>query len=180
NDAGDIAGYATFAGSVFHAVRWSGQIPTDLGTLGGTHSFASGINGTGDVVGQSWMPGDTDTHAFLYTDGVLQDLGTLGGRYSWANGINDSGQVVGTAGTALNQGHAFIRDGGVMADLNDLISPASGWVLVEATAINASGEIVGTGRINNETHAFLLTPSSPPTDTTQPVITVPFDFTVEA
>jgi probable HAF family extracellular repeat protein len=180
NDAGDVAGYATAAVNVFHAVRWQNQIPTDLGTLGGTHSFASGINVAGDVVGQSWMPGDTDTHAFLYSGGVMQDLGTLGGGFSHANAINDSGQVVGTAGTTLNEGHAFIHDGGVMVDLNDLIGPGSGWVLVEATAINASGAIVGTGRINNETHAFLLTPSSPPTDTMPPVLTVPADFTVQS
>jgi probable HAF family extracellular repeat protein len=108
----------------------------------------------------------------------MQDLGTLGGRFSYANAINDSGQVVGTAGTTLNEGHAFIRDGGVMVDLNDLIGP--GWVLIEATAINASGAIVGTGRINNETHAFLLTPSLPPTDTMPPVVTVPADFTVQS
>jgi probable HAF family extracellular repeat protein len=180
NDAGDVAGYATTPANAFHAVLWRGQIPTDLGTLGGTHSFASAINGVGDVVGQSWMPGDADTHAFLYSGGVMQDLGTLGGRSSSANGINDAGQVVGTASTDLNQGHAFISEGGVMTDLNDLIAPGSGWVLAEATAINASGEIVGTGRINNETHAFLLTPSSPPVDTMPPVLTVPADFSVPA
>jgi len=178
NDAGDAAGYATAAPNVFHAVRWSGEVPTDLGTLGGTHSFASGINGAGDVVGHSWMPGDTGEHAFLYSGGVMQDLGTLGGGFSRAAGINEAGLVVGSASTASNQAHAFVHDGNSMADLNDSISPASGWVLVEATAINASGEIVGTGRINNETHAFLLTP--PPADTTPPVLAVPADFTVEA
>lgn len=179
NDAGDVAGYATAAPNVFHAVRWNGEIPTDLGTLGGTHSFASGINGAGDVVGHSWMPGGGE-HAFLYDGGGMHDLGTLGGTYSWAAGINDAGVVVGSAGTASNQAHAFVYDGSSMSDLNDAISPASGWLLVAATAVNSSGEIVGRGRINNETHAFLLTPTSPPTDTAPPVLAVPIDFTVEA
>jgi probable HAF family extracellular repeat protein len=180
NDAGDVAGYGTAATNVFHAVRWSAQVPTDLGTLGGTHSFASGINGAGDVVGSSSMPGDAGQHAFLYSGGVMQDLGTLGGSFSWAAGINEAGLVVGSATTISGQGHAFIHDGTSMVDLNDRVSPAAGWVLTQATAVNGSGIIVGTGQINNETHAFLLTPSTPPVDTTPPVLTVPADFTVEA
>lgn len=158
NDAGVVAGYATTAGNAFHAVRWSEQIPTDLGTLGGTHSFATGINALGDVVGRSFMPGDTAEHAFLYSDGVMRDLGTLGGAFSQAFGISDSGVVVGSAGTASAGAHAFVYSDGVMRDLNDLIPPDSGWVLIEASAINASGQIAGTGRIRDEIRAFLLTP----------------------
>lgn len=180
NDAGDVAGYGTAATNVFHAVRWSAQVPTDLGTLGGTHSFASGINDSGDVVGNSWMPGDAGQHAFLYSGGVMHDLGTLGGASSRATGISADGLVVGSATTTSGQGHAFIYDGTSMVDLNDRVSPAAGWVLAEATAVNVSGIIVGTGRINNETHAFLLTPSTPPVDTTPPVLTVPADLTVQA
>jgi probable HAF family extracellular repeat protein len=132
------------------------------------------------VVGHSWMPGDAGEHAFLYRGGVMQDLGTLGSGFSSAAGINEEGLVVGYAGTVSNQTHAFVHDGSSMVDLNDRVSPAAGWVLVQATAVNASGQIVGTGRINNETHAFLLTPSTPPVDTNPPVLTVPADFTVEA
>jgi probable HAF family extracellular repeat protein len=180
NDAGDAAGYGTTESGAVHAVRWTGQVPTDLGTLGGTHSFASAINLAGDVVGQSWMPFDASTHAFLHRDSLLKDLGTLGGQSSSANGINDSGLVVGTASTASNGSHAFIYESDVMGDLNEMISPAAGWVLTEATAINSAGQIVGRGVINGETHAFLLNPSTPPPDAAPPTITVPTDFTVEA
>jgi probable HAF family extracellular repeat protein len=180
NDFGVAAGYATTLLNANHAVRWQVLVPTDIGTLGGTHSFANGINNAGDVVGESWMPGDTGTHAFLYSGGIMQDLGTLGGASSSASAINDSGQIVGTASTPTNESHAFIRDGGVMTDLNNLIS-SSGWVLVQATAINATGAIVGIGRINNETHAFLLTPTdTPPTDTLPPVLHLPANMTVPA
>jgi hypothetical protein len=47
-----------------------------------------------------------------------------------------------------------------MTDLNSLISPDSGWLLSGAQGINNVGQIVGDGYINNEFHAFLLTPVS--------------------
>ncbi len=56
-----------------------------------------------------------------------------------------------------------------MTDLNTLIPPNSGWILTEARGINDAGQITGTGTINGETHAFLLTPV--PSDSTPPVIT---------
>jgi probable HAF family extracellular repeat protein len=48
-----------------------------------------------------------------------------------------------------------------MSDLNELISPASGWdALQNATAINDKGQIVGSGTIGGQTRAFLMTPNS--------------------
>ena len=70
----------------------------DLGTLGGTYSFAYGINASGQVVGYSATAGDASSMPFFtYPGGPMQDLGTLGGTYSYANGINASGQVVGSS-----------------------------------------------------------------------------------
>jgi probable HAF family extracellular repeat protein len=46
-----------------------------------------------------------------------------------------------------------------MMDLNDLIPGGSGWTLIEAASIDGSGQIVGFGTINGQTHAFLLTPN---------------------
>jgi hypothetical protein len=52
---------------------------------------------------------------------------------------------------------------GMLVDLNDLIPVDSGWVLVEAKAINDRGQIVGQGHLKSDEkkkmRAFLLTPA---------------------
>ena len=112
---------------------------TDLGTLGGTSSNATGINASGQVVGTSALAGDKVLHAFLYSAGRMTDLGTLGGTTSSARGINDSGQIVGNSSPSGDQPrHAFLYSGGVMTDLGTLAGGSS-----IANAINASGQIAG-------------------------------------
>ncbi|MBR8832720.1 MAG: DUF3466 family protein [Stigonema ocellatum SAG 48.90 = DSM 106950] len=84
-----------------------------------------------------------------------KDVQSLGGNLSIAYGINDNGQVVGS----INNGQrAFLWENGVASDLNNNIDTNSGWILKEARAINNRGQIAGTGQINGQTHAFLLTP----------------------
>ena len=112
---------------------------TDLGTLGGSFSFANGINDSGQVVGFSSTAGDATVGAFLYSGGVMTNLGSLGGLASEANGINASGQVVGyssEAGSATEL--AFLYSGGVMTNLGTLGGSQS-----DAYAINNAGQVVG-------------------------------------
>ena len=53
--------------------------------LGGTYSYATGINDLGLVVGESDITGNTGTHAFARKPvGPMVDLGTFGGTYSHA------------------------------------------------------------------------------------------------
>jgi probable HAF family extracellular repeat protein len=76
-----------------------------------------------------------------------------GSSLSAGNAINNLGQVV------VESGDAFIWSQATgMLDLNGLIPANSGWNLTWAFAINDSGQIVGQGLINGESHAFLLTP----------------------
>ena len=110
---------------------------TDLGTLGGSESYANAINASGQVVGAANLVGD-GTHAFLWHNGVMSDLGTLGGSRSRAASINTSGHVVGGASMTLNPagaGHAFLWQNGMMTDLGTLGGSSS-----FATGINASGD----------------------------------------
>ncbi len=135
----------------------------DLGTLGG--SYGNGINDSGQVTGTT-----DGNHAFLTNAAhtVLTDLGSLGGS-SQGNAVNAKGQVTGfsfLAGESVR--HAFVTDGGHMLDLNALlVSNDVGWLLRDGNDINDAGQISGTGLINGQDHAFLLTPvssvPSPPT-----------------
>lgn len=117
---------------------------TDLGTLGGGSSRATGINNYGQVVGWANTPNGFQ-RAFLYTNGSMQNL-SLGGASSVANGINDNGQVVGQSEYVNGFGikHAFLysSSNGAMLDLfassGNLINGYS-----SAEAINNNGEIVG-------------------------------------
>jgi probable HAF family extracellular repeat protein len=95
----------------------------------------------------------------------MQDLGTLGGLNSYGIGVTPAGHVVGASevpAEVSNYTHAFLyTDGGGMVDLNTRIDPLSGWELLDADGVNDAGQITGQGLINDEYHAFLLTPIDP-------------------
>jgi probable HAF family extracellular repeat protein len=163
NSSGQVAATAKVSG-VDRAFRYTdGTGWRDLGSLGGG-AFAAAINDAGQVAGYASTL--TASRAFLYTDGVgMRDLGALpGGVNSLAFGLNGFGHAVGDGnvagpGTAI---HALLFKDGVVTDLNSVIGPPAGWLLVSARDINDSGLIVGTGTLNGRSAGFLLTPVPEP------------------
>ncbi len=90
-------------------------------------------------------------------------LSTLGGANSLVNGLNDTGQAVGSAeSTTLLKGtfdRAVLWSQGMVFDLNEVIDPAAGWLLVSASAINSCGQIAGVGYLQGARRAFRLSPA---------------------
>ncbi len=163
DNSGRMAGYAMTASGVFQGYTWSALSGfSSLGTLGGANSYAFGINDHGQVVGHSTLSSGY-SHAFLTDDHGMHDLGTLGGNASYAYGINNAGSVVGYSWLAgSDQTHAFLYVGGVMLDLNSLVTNLTGWTLTEAYSINDAGQIAGAGLLDGITHAFRLDPLEEP------------------
>ncbi|MGI8745370.1 MAG: HAF repeat-containing protein [Bryobacteraceae bacterium] len=153
NDGGMVAGYGDIGNGIFRAFTWTAATGLKtLGTLGGGNSYAMAINNRGQVAGHSTVASGYE-HAFVDNNGILTDLGTLGGGNSYAYDINDGGAVVGYSGA-----DAFLYRGGNLSDLNSLIGSTSGWQLQQAYGINNAGQIVGSGRYQGQSHAFVLDP----------------------
>ncbi len=128
----------------------------DLGTFGGATTRAYGINGKGQVAGQSggsaflWLP----TADYGLPAG-MHDLGSLGGPTAVANGLNDLGQVVGESMTGDGQiEHGFLwlpdTDYGLQAGMNDLGTLPGGVLsnFSQAYAISNDGVVVGEVQYN--------------------------------
>jgi probable HAF family extracellular repeat protein len=160
----------------FDAVVWKdGQI-INLGTFGGTFSYANAINDAGQVVGfalnttpDSFDLGDlcltppmpTQMRAFLWQGGKLRDLGTLGtGTDSCALFVNRSGQAAGHSFTntvvnpvtGLPTVDPFLWNGKKLVDLGTL-----GGTLGLALSINNLGQVVGNSNLPGDLahHPFI-------------------------
>jgi probable HAF family extracellular repeat protein len=135
-----------------HAFLYTGPGVSDLGTLGGRDSRATGINESGVVVGHSSLP-DKTTHAFVYRHGVLADLGSLpGGAFSTAYAINKQELIVGAAENPKHLVRAVMWKNTQIVELGTL----EGGSRSRALALNDKDEIVGYSEAPGaETHAFL-------------------------
>jgi probable HAF family extracellular repeat protein len=176
NDQGRSVGVSTYNAigtnePPYKAVKWVDRATPhqiiDLGTLGGSYSFAQAINNGDVAVGWAlnltpatkniWedypYPFATQQRAVVWDLGpVAVDLGTLGGPSAWATAINDNGQIIGQSFTAVANGvprHAagwfftrpqagFIWENGKMTDLGNL---GGTWAL--PIRINNQGQVIG-------------------------------------
>jgi probable HAF family extracellular repeat protein len=137
---------------------WQNGYTRILPTLGGSRSFGPHINDLGYLVGTSTLAGDKVEHAFGYAFGQILDL-TPGAAFSEASAINLSSQVVGSFSVDGISQHAFVwHYPARLEDLNSLIDPKSGWILIRASSENDLGQIVGEGIHMGLNRAFLLTP----------------------
>jgi probable HAF family extracellular repeat protein len=160
NDAGIVVGASggcappnTPASPPLRAVLWKdGGMPLVLGTLGGSQAIASGINKSGQVVGESFLPGDTVVHIFLWQEGMgMKDLGSLLSDDTGVGvqSINNLGEVVGwSCGPSepnilgITCGPLYWRNGMTQPiDLNQLTQPPH-LQMCCASDINDAGEIV--------------------------------------
>lgn len=101
NNHGIVVGFSTTpaAEGQTHAFVTDGQSASDLGTLGGSGSWAYGVNDSGQVVGSS-LNAEEQYTPFLIDRGVMYDLNTLireptGPLPFAAYAINNFGQIVG-------------------------------------------------------------------------------------
>jgi probable HAF family extracellular repeat protein len=132
----------------------------DLGTLGGSFSGARAVSESGQIVGDSSLPGDSDYHAFSWTAaGGMVDIHSPGAAGSEAVAVNSNGQVVGTSYYAWPRdeyrGFSWTAKGGLV-DLGRLGSLGNTETIV--FGVNDRGQVVGTSGDRNGHHsAFVWT-----------------------
>jgi probable HAF family extracellular repeat protein len=152
NNKGQVTGndYSNMPYST--AFLYSGATLTDLGTNGQVASVGTGINNAGQVVGYTTNSSGVQ-QGFLYTNGTMVNLTPSSSSTSGASGINDKGQVAGAYTSSSGQVHAALFFNGTVTDLGTL----PGGTGSSATAINASGQVVGDSTFAGTglDHAFL-------------------------
>jgi probable HAF family extracellular repeat protein len=152
NAYGQVVGFASeqpdlATGRAFIVSTFDRSGMIDLGTLGGTHAQAWGINDSGFVTGNSEIKsGFGAIHAFIWekTRGMV-DLGTLAGDFSYGTSINAKNHVVGysTINDRDLRIHAFLYNGDEMIDLGSLGGASRESDFSYALGVNDRDQVVG-------------------------------------
>lgn len=134
NDARQVVGQRGNHAFVYHDGAF-----TDLGTLGGSSSWASAINQAGQVTGMSDVRPDVPlTHAFRVSDSAMTDLTPSAYvNAGYGNDINSAGVVVGSVW--VDYWRAFVSADGVTVELGTLPGDDSS----NGFGINDAGQVVG-------------------------------------
>ena len=145
NNAGVVVGWSRTATNDNHAftAATTGS-PHDVNQAAASNSFAYGNNGSGQIVGTSYIDGQS--HGTLWSGSGLTDLGAGTAAIS----INASGQIAG------GNGRAFVYGNGQFTDIGTL----SGGHWSQAYGINDSGTAVGYGATANGFRAFTWSSTS--------------------
>ena len=147
-----------------HAFVWDHGKLIDLG--GGTgaggrcDALATGINDAALVVGVIDVGARCGEPQMFLWDGQMHVIGCPNdaAHNCWPRAINAHGDAVGDALISIMKGgYAFIYRDGTFYRLDELVD-ASGWKFEYAVGINDAGQIVGSGTLNGEGRAFVLTP----------------------
>jgi probable HAF family extracellular repeat protein len=159
NNRGDAVGVSTLKGeAASHAVLWSKDKATDLGTVEGfPSSDAIGISDAGAIVGEAWVPrGPMDQKravSWKENKANLLAITRLEAPGGAAYDVNDAGVAVGRAlindpGTRSGA-RASILDQGKVTLVPALTLPKDAGVLTPelATAVNKGGVVVGSARV---------------------------------
>lgn len=146
NKTGSVAGWSKNSLNDDHAFSGApGDSLNDLNLPSALCSYAYGINGSGQVVGTSYIGGQA--HGTVWTGSGSIDLGA--GTYGLA--INSSGEVAG------GNGHAFVFASGTFQDLGTL----GGGNWSSAYGVNDAGVVTGYGMVSDGTfRAFTWTLAS--------------------
>jgi probable HAF family extracellular repeat protein len=170
NNSGQIiGGYYLNSGVAGEFLITNGKMTTLPVPAGASGVSAFAINDNGEIVGAIFFTSGAPSHAAKFVNGVWTDLGAISGASaSRATAINISGQIVGTAFFPQTQYHPpkpgkhvpFLSTASGLVNLNTLIPSGTGFLLTDAVAINASGQILcdATNAAGGSEHAVLLTP----------------------
>lgn len=166
NNLGHTAGTSRFGGLITDRATFYSDATglLDLGLLPGLNHLRSkghALNDSSVVVGVSWRSfPSSESRAFAWT--LANGIEAIGNSpYSVANDINNSGWIVGHHGTNEADAVAFIyREAEGLVELNSVLDFESvGWNLLQATAIDELGRIIGYGRSpSDELRTFLAVP----------------------
>lgn len=116
---------------------------------GGGDDTPVAVNNSGVIVGQA-DSGTVSPVAVAWQNGAVRQLGKLpGGLTSEAIAVNASGEIVGASLAPDGNAHAVLFANGTVTDLN---VPGTGQGDAQASAVNDSGVIVGSG---GNGHAFI-------------------------
>jgi hypothetical protein len=133
NARGDVVGFFV-SGEHIHGFFWSKGKYTVIDVPGAQHTFISGLNDRGDLVGQ------TETDGFLLRNGRLTTLRSPNGERLGPRAINNRGDIVGTFTTPI----PIFRVSGFLLDAQGTFKDQGSLHDGTYSSINDAGDIVGS------------------------------------